>query len=67
MPSYDLVCQACQHKFSVFCSIRQKDEQRCPKCGSEKIKQRFTAVNVLGSSGDKGNSGVPPQTSQRFG
>lgn len=67
MPSYDLVRQSCQHEFSVFCSIRQKDEQRCLKCGSDQIKQRFTTVNVLSSSGDKGYSGIPPQASRRFG
>lgn len=50
MPSYDLVCQECGHKFSVFCSISQKDKQNCPECGSEKINQRFTAVNI-GPSG----------------
>jgi len=50
MPTYDLVCNACGHKFSVFCSISKKDEQVCPECGSAKVSQRFTAVNIGGSS-----------------
>ena len=50
MPSYDLVCNECGHKFSVFCSISKKDEQVCPECGSEKVSQRFTAVNIGGGS-----------------
>lgn len=49
MPSYDLVCQDCGHKFSVFCSISQRDKQRCPQCESDKISTRFTAVNIGGS------------------
>lgn len=54
MPSYDLICQSCNHKFSVFCSISQKDHQVCPVCGSDQIKQRFTTVNVLGKSSGGG-------------
>ncbi|MDP4127475.1 MAG: zinc ribbon domain-containing protein [Bacillota bacterium] len=56
MPNYDLVCQACAHKFSVFCSMSQKDQQVCPECGSNQIKQRFTTVNVLGKSSGGGPS-----------
>jgi len=57
MPSYDLVCQDCGHKFSVFCSISKKDEQCCPECGSAQISQRFTAVNIGGASSGGGSGG----------
>lgn len=57
MPSYDLVCQECGRKFSVFCSISAKDNQTCPQCGSNKITQRFTSVNVCGVKGAKTCSG----------
>jgi putative FmdB family regulatory protein len=68
MPSYDLVCQACVHKFEVFCSISQKDHQKCPECGSDKIKQRLTTVNVVGkSSGGNRGSGVAKAVPSRFG
>ena len=67
MPSYDMVCQSCEHKFSVFCTISQKDQQSCPICGSDQIKQRFSAVNVMGSSGEKGSSGASKPTTRRFG
>lgn len=66
MPSYDLVCQTCKHKFSVFCTISQKDQQSCPICGGKQIKQRFTAVNVM-SSGDKGSSGAAKPAPRSFG
>lgn len=67
MPSYDLVCQSCKHMFSVFCSISQKDHQVCPKCGSGQIKQRFTAVNVVGKSSGGGPSVGSNPVPQRFG
>jgi putative FmdB family regulatory protein len=67
MPSYDLVCQSCAHKFSVFCTISQKDQQSCPECGSDHIKQRFTKVNVMGTSGDRGSSGASNSAPPRFG
>lgn len=68
MPSYDLVCQGCAHKFEVFCSMSQKDLQKCPECGSDKLKQRITTVNVVGkSSGGDRVSGVSNAAPQRFG
>jgi len=56
MPSYDLLCSDCGHKFSVFCSISNREQQRCPECDSPNIKTRFTAVNVGGSSKGSGTS-----------
>ncbi|MHB8126726.1 MAG: FmdB family zinc ribbon protein [Desulfitobacteriaceae bacterium] len=53
MPSYDLVCQECGHKFSVFCSISKKEQQLCAQCGSGKILQRFTTVNIVRSMSDR--------------
>ena len=69
MPSYDLVCQGCAHKFEVFCSISQKDDQKCPECGGDKLKQRITTVNVVGgksSAGSRG-SGASNAAPPRFG
>jgi putative FmdB family regulatory protein len=51
MPSYDLSCQDCGQKFSVFCAISKKDEQVCPQCGSGNLSQRFTALNVVRNVG----------------
>ncbi|AHF06579.1 regulatory protein [Desulfitobacterium metallireducens DSM 15288] len=63
MPSYDMVCQECGHKFSVFCSISQKDQQKCPQCESSKISQRFTAVNIGGGKSNSSSSGASVPTS----
>lgn len=67
MPSYDLVCQTCTHKFSIFCTMSQKDHQVCPECGSAQIKQRFTTVNVLGKSSGGGSAAGSNPVPQRFG
>lgn len=68
MPSYDLICQECGHKFSVFCSISQKDQQICPQCKSSNISQRFTAVNIGGSkNGGSMSSASAPVKSSGFG
>lgn len=67
MPNYDLVCQSCGYKFSVFCSISQKDHQACPECGSNQIKQRFTMVNVVGKNSGAGSSIASNPVHQRFG
>lgn len=67
MPSYDLVCQTCNHKFSVFCSMSQKEHQLCPECGSDQIKQRFTTVNVVGKSSGGGPSVGSSPAPKRFG
>lgn len=65
MPSYDLICQECGHKFSVFCSISKKDQQICPQCKSKNISQRFTSVNIGTSKSSSGNTSVsaPVRTS----
>jgi putative FmdB family regulatory protein len=65
MPSYDLECVKCGHRFSVFCSISQKDHQTCPQCGCDQIKQRLTSVNI--GSGVKGSQGGRVAAPSRFG
>ncbi len=60
MPSYDLVCQDCIQKFSVFCAISKKQEQKCPQCGSSNLGQLFTAVNIVKNVGNVGAADKNP-------
>ena len=55
MPSYDFQCQTCAKKFSVFCTISQKDHQSCQYCGSNQLIQRITSVNIGGKSFSQDN------------
>ena len=54
MPSYDLACTACDHRFEAFRQGFLRDEDRvCPECGAVDARQLFTGfVTARPSSGD---------------
>jgi putative FmdB family regulatory protein len=37
MPTYDYVCDACQHEFELFQSITESPKRKCPSCGRRKL------------------------------
>jgi putative FmdB family regulatory protein len=39
MPTYDYVCDACDHRFELFQSITAPPEKKCPKCGRRKLRR----------------------------
>ena len=39
MPTYDYVCDACQHQFEAFQSIKAEPMQKCPECGRKKLRR----------------------------
>ncbi|MBN2291369.1 MAG: zinc ribbon domain-containing protein [Pirellulales bacterium] len=39
MPTYDYVCDACQHGFELFQSIKAEPETKCPQCGKKKLRR----------------------------
>lgn len=39
MPTYDYVCDACDHKFELFQSITAEAEKKCPECGKKKLRR----------------------------
>ena len=39
MPTYDYVCDACQHQFEAFHSIKADPIQKCPECGKKKLRR----------------------------
>ena len=39
MPTYDYVCDACDHSFELFQSIMANAEKKCPKCGRKKLRR----------------------------
>ncbi len=41
MPTYDYVCDACQHKFELFQSIKDDPIKKCPECGKLKLRRLF--------------------------
>jgi putative FmdB family regulatory protein len=39
MPTYDYVCEACQHRFEEFQSIKAEPLKKCPECGRMKLRR----------------------------
>lgn len=39
MPTYDYVCDACDHAFELFHSIKEDAKRKCPKCGKLKLRR----------------------------
>ncbi len=39
MPTYDYRCDACEHKFELFQSMKDDPIRKCPKCGKLKVKR----------------------------
>ena len=41
MPTYDYECDACEHKFELFQSIKDSVKRKCPSCGEQKLRRLF--------------------------
>ncbi|MEN6459710.1 MAG: zinc ribbon domain-containing protein [Thermoguttaceae bacterium] len=39
MPTYDYICEACQHEFELFQSISEAVKRKCPECGRQKLRR----------------------------
>ncbi|OHB78795.1 MAG: FmdB family transcriptional regulator [Planctomycetes bacterium RBG_16_64_12] len=39
MPTYDYVCNACDHRFELFQSITAGPKRKCPECGRLKLRR----------------------------
>lgn len=48
MPTYDYVCDACEHAFEEFQSITAKPLKKCPACGKNKLRRLIgTGAGIL--------------------
>jgi putative FmdB family regulatory protein len=41
MPTYDYRCDACEHEFELFQSIKDDPIKKCPECGKPKARRLF--------------------------
>ncbi len=39
MPTYDYICDACQHQFEMFHSMSEAAQRKCPECGKLKLRR----------------------------
>ena len=60
MPTYDYVCQACDHAFELVQSMRDPVKRACPKCKKRKLK-RLIGIGAAIFIG--GKSAPPPAAS----
>ncbi len=48
MPTYDYVCDACEHKFELMQSFKDDVKKKCPECGKNKLRRLFgTGAAIL--------------------
>lgn len=43
MPTYDYICDACQHEFEAFESIKADSQTVCPVCKEPKLRRKIGA------------------------
>jgi putative FmdB family regulatory protein len=52
MPTYDYVCDACDHAFEEFQSMSAKPLRKCPECGKLKLRRLIgTGAGVIFKGG----------------
>ena len=39
MPTYEYICDACEHEFEEFQSMSAKHLKKCPECGKNKLRR----------------------------
>jgi putative FmdB family regulatory protein len=39
MPTYDYVCEGCEHQFEHFQSMTSRRLRKCPECGERKLQR----------------------------
>src|SRR5687768_1650370 len=48
MPTYDYICDGCQHEFEEFQSMKDEPLTKCPECGKKKLRRLFgTGAAIL--------------------
>lgn len=47
MPTYDYVCDACEHKMELFQGINEDPVTKCPSCGKKKLRRLIGAGAAL--------------------
>ena len=43
MPTYDYICDGCQHEFEAFESIKADPQTICPECTEPKLRRKIGA------------------------
>ena len=51
MPVYDYICKKCRKSFELILTLSEHDKNniKCPKCGSKNVEQVFAAFFAVTS------------------
>ena len=41
MPTYDYICDACEHEFELFQQITAPTKRKCPECARMKLRRKI--------------------------
>ena len=52
MPTYEYFCDACEHQFEEFQSMKDEALTKCPKCKKKKLRRLFGTGAALLFKGD---------------
>jgi putative FmdB family regulatory protein len=52
MPTYEYFCDACEHQFEEFQSMKDEALKKCPKCKKNKLRRLFGTGAALLFKGD---------------
>lgn len=48
MPTYEYLCQACEHRFEEFQGMSDPHLVKCPECGKRRLKRLFgTGAGII--------------------
>ena len=62
MPTYDFVCNNCDHEFEIFLArIITEEDKVCPECGSSDVRQRITSFRMAIGCGSTGKGNIGPR------
>lgn len=52
MPTYEYICEACEHEFEKFQSITAAAVKTCPECSKKKVRRKIsTGAGILFKGG----------------
>lgn len=52
MPTYEYICEACDHEFERFQSITADPVKTCPECNKKKVRRKIgTGAGILFKGG----------------
>jgi len=69
VPTYDLSCNTCGHRFELFVMrLLRQDDQVCPECGSSDVRKGIGGGVVMTASTKAAGGGTGScGTASRFG